>query len=103
MIMEPVLGAAGVVPGERDYLVLAEEAARAAGALFVLDEVISYRLSPGGAQALHGLHPDLTAFGKIIGGGFPVGAVGGRADVMQVFAPEPTRASATRAPSTATR
>jgi glutamate-1-semialdehyde 2,1-aminomutase len=87
VIMEPVLGAAGVVPGERDYLVLAEEAARAAGALFVLDEVISYRLSPGGAQALHGLRPDLTAFGKIIGGGFPVGAVGGRADVMEVFAP----------------
>jgi glutamate-1-semialdehyde 2,1-aminomutase len=87
VIMEPVLGAAGVVPGDRDYLVFAAEAARAAGALFVLDEVISYRLSPGGAQALHGLRPDLTVFGKIIGGGFPVGAVGGRADAMEVFAP----------------
>ena len=52
VIMEPVLGAAGVVPGDRDYLVFAEEAARAAGALFVLDEVISYRLGPGGAQQL---------------------------------------------------
>jgi glutamate-1-semialdehyde 2,1-aminomutase len=82
-----VLGAAGVVPGDRDYLVFAEEAARAAGALFVLDEVISYRLGPGGAQVLHGLDPDLTAFGKIIGGGFPVGAVGGRTEVMEVFAP----------------
>ena len=89
-IMEPVLGAAGVVPGDHDYLVFAAEAARAAGALFVLDEVISYRLSPGGAQALHGLRPDLTAFGKIIGGGFPVGAVGGRADAMEVFAPGAT-------------
>ena len=87
VIMEPVLGAAGVVPGDHDYLVFAEEAARAAGALFVLDEVISYRLSPGGAQELHGLNPDLTTFGKIIGGGFPVGAVGGRAEAMQVFAP----------------
>jgi glutamate-1-semialdehyde 2,1-aminomutase len=87
VIMEPVLGSAGVIPGDHDYLLFAEEAARAAGALFVLDEVISYRLSPGGAQALHGLRPDLTAFGKIIGGGFPVGAVGGRADVMEVFAP----------------
>jgi glutamate-1-semialdehyde 2,1-aminomutase len=87
VIMEPVLGAAGVVPGDRDYLVFAEEAARAAGALFVLDEVISYRLGPGGAQVLHGLDPDLTAFGKIIGGGFPVGAVGGRTEVMEVFAP----------------
>jgi len=87
VIMEPVLGAAGIVPGDRDYLVFTEEAARAAGALFVLDEVISYRLSPGGAQELYGLNPDLTAFGKIIGGGFPVGAVGGRAEAMQVFAP----------------
>jgi glutamate-1-semialdehyde 2,1-aminomutase len=87
VIMEPVLGAAGIVPGDRDYLLFAEESARAAGALFVLDEVISYRLSPGGAQVLYGLNPDLTAFGKIIGGGFPVGALGGRAEAMQVFVP----------------
>jgi glutamate-1-semialdehyde 2,1-aminomutase len=87
VIMEPVLGAVGIVPADRDYLRFAEESARAAGALFVLDEVISYRLHPGGAQALYGVRPDLTTFGKIIGGGFPVGAVGGRADVMEVFAP----------------
>ncbi|MCI0635770.1 MAG: aminotransferase class III-fold pyridoxal phosphate-dependent enzyme, partial [Actinobacteria bacterium] len=87
VIMEPVLGSTGVIPGDRAYLLFAEEAARAAGALFVLDEVISYRLSPGGAQALYGLRPDLTTFGKFIGGGFPVGAVGGRADAMEVFAP----------------
>jgi glutamate-1-semialdehyde 2,1-aminomutase len=53
----------------------------------VLDEVITFRLSPGGFQQLAGLRPDITAFAKIIGGGFPVGAIGGRADVLEVFTP----------------
>ena len=56
------------------------------GALLILDEVISFRLALGGAQSLHNIEPDLTALAKIIGGGFPVGAIGGRADVMDVFA-----------------
>jgi glutamate-1-semialdehyde aminotransferase len=60
--------------------------AREVGALVILDEVISFRLGPGGAQALLGLEPDLTCVAKIIGGGFPVGGVGGRSDVMAVFA-----------------
>lgn len=60
-----------------------------AGALVIFDEVISFRLGYSGAQGLWGITPDLTALGKIIGGGFPVGAVAGRADVMAVF--DPTR------------
>ena len=58
------------------------------GILFVLDEVVSLRLSTGGAQQLYGVTPDITAMGKIIGGGFAIGAFGGREDVMQVFSPE---------------
>ena len=57
--------------------------------MLILDEVITFRLGLRGAQGLFGVTPDLTAFGKIIGGGFPVGAVGGRADIMAVF--DPTR------------
>lgn len=59
---------------------------REVGALLVLDEVISFRLALGGAQAVHGIDPDLTVLAKIIGGGFPVGAIGGRSEVMEVFA-----------------
>jgi glutamate-1-semialdehyde 2,1-aminomutase len=87
VFLEPVLGSGGVVPPEPDYLESAERGAREAGALFVLDEVITFRLSPGGFQQLAGLRPDITAFAKIIGGGFPVGAIGGREDVLRVFTP----------------
>jgi glutamate-1-semialdehyde 2,1-aminomutase len=87
VFLEPVLGSGGVVPPEEGYLESAAEWARAAGALLVLDEVITFRLSRGGYQGLAGVTPDLTAFAKIIGGGFPVGAVGGSADVMEVFRP----------------
>jgi len=87
VFLEPVLGSGGVVAPEPGYLESAEAWTRDAGALFVLDEVISFRLSRGGFQQLAGVRPDLTAFAKIIGGGFPVGAVGGRAEVMEVFRP----------------
>lgn len=87
VFLEPVLGSGGVVAPESGYLETAETWAREAGALFVLDEVITFRLSRGGYQQLAGVRPDLTAFAKIIGGGFPVGAVGGRAEVMEVFRP----------------
>jgi glutamate-1-semialdehyde 2,1-aminomutase len=87
VFLEPVLGSGGVVVPEPGYLESAERRAREAGALFVLDEVITFRLSPGGFQQLAGLRPDITAFAKIIGGGFPVGAIGGRADVLEVFTP----------------
>jgi glutamate-1-semialdehyde 2,1-aminomutase len=88
VILEPVMGSSGVVPAPPDFLARVGDATRAAGALFVLDEVITLRLATGGAQALAGVEPDLTTFGKLVGGGFPVGAVGGRADVLRVTEPE---------------
>jgi glutamate-1-semialdehyde 2,1-aminomutase len=87
VILESVMGSSGVVPAPPGFLARVAEAARAAGALFVLDEVITFRLATGGAQALAGVEPDLTTFGKLIGGGFPVGALGGRADVLGVTDP----------------
>ncbi len=68
-----------------DYVAALVESADKHGMLFVLDEVVSFRLGYGGSQAILGIQPDLTALGKIIGGGFPVGAVAGRSDVMSVF------------------
>ncbi len=91
VILEPVMGAAGLVASPPGFLARVRDAARAAGALFVLDEVITLRLAPGGAQARDGVEPDLTALGKIIGGGFPVGAVGGRADLLAVTDPRSGR------------
>lgn len=67
------------------FLRAVTSAARAVGALVIVDEVITFRLSRGGHQGLLGLEPDLTTLGKIIGGGFPVGAIAGRAEVMEVF------------------
>ena len=87
VVLEPVMGSAGLSVAPAGALARIAESARAAGALFVLDEVITLRLATGGAQALHGVVPDLTAMGKIIGGGFPVGAVGGRADLLSVTVP----------------
>jgi glutamate-1-semialdehyde 2,1-aminomutase len=75
----------GGVMVREDFLAALDEAARRHGMLFVLDEVVSFRLGYAGSQGLLGLEPDLTALGKIIGGGFPVGAVAGRDDVMAVF------------------
>lgn len=89
VLIDPMPNRAGLIPARKDYLDAMAEVARAAGALVVFDEVISFRLSHSGAQGLWDIAPDLTALGKIIGGGFPVGAVGGRAEVMAVF--DPTR------------
>jgi glutamate-1-semialdehyde 2,1-aminomutase len=75
----------GMPTPDPEFLRAVTSTARAVGALVILDEVISFRLGPGGNQGRLGLEPDLTALGKIIGGGFPVGAVAGRADVMAVF------------------
>src|SRR5207247_7863944 len=87
VIVEPMNGAGGMVPAEQEYLDGLRELTRQLGALLVLDEVITFRLSTGGAQALYGITPDLTTIGKIIGGGLAVGAFGGRADVMEVCDP----------------
>lgn len=87
IILEPVLTAGGVIAGEPAFLGAARELADRHGTLLVLDEIVTLRLGEGGVQASLGLQPDLTTMGKIIGGGLPVGAVGGRADVLDVFDP----------------
>ncbi|HEX2464159.1 MAG TPA: aminotransferase class III-fold pyridoxal phosphate-dependent enzyme, partial [Thermoanaerobaculia bacterium] len=92
VFVEPVQGAGGIVRGTPEFLNGLRAAAHRAGALFVLDEVITFRLATGGIQAELGVDPDLTMFGKIIGGGFPVGAVGGKLDLMDVFEPARMRA-----------
>ena len=91
VLVDPLPNRAGLIPADANYLAALAEAARAVGALLIFDEVISFRLGYHGAQGLWGAAPDLTAVGKIIGGGFPVGAVGGRADVMAVFDPSAGR------------
>jgi glutamate-1-semialdehyde 2,1-aminomutase len=89
VIVEPVVGNMGVVAPNDGYLRGLREITARAGALLVFDEVITgFRVAPGGAQQLYGVTPDLTCLGKIIGGGLPVGAYGGRADVMAQVAPE---------------
>jgi glutamate-1-semialdehyde 2,1-aminomutase len=85
IILEPIMGSAGFIPAERDFLQGLRAESDRHGLVFILDEVQSFRLSRGGAQALFGVRPDLTCFGKIIGGGFPVGAFGGRRDLMALF------------------
>jgi glutamate-1-semialdehyde 2,1-aminomutase len=85
VIVEPILGSVGFVPAQREFLVGLRQEAQRLGIIFILDEVQSFRLDRGGAQRLFGITPDLTCFGKIIGGGFPVGAFGGRRDIMALF------------------
>jgi glutamate-1-semialdehyde 2,1-aminomutase len=88
VIVEPVAANMGVVPPSPDFLQALRELTRACGALLVFDEVITgFRVGRGGAQARYGVTPDLTCLGKIIGGGLPVGAFGGRADIMELLAP----------------
>jgi glutamate-1-semialdehyde 2,1-aminomutase len=87
VIVEAVNGVGGIVPAQQEYLEGLRELTRRLGALLVIDEIITFRLSPGGAQALYGVAPDLTTFGKIIGGGLAVGAFGGRRDLMELFDP----------------
>jgi glutamate-1-semialdehyde 2,1-aminomutase len=88
VILEPVAGNMGVVPPRSGYLDSVRRLTAEAGALVVLDEVITgFRVHRGGAQGLYGLRADLTCFGKIIGGGLPAAAYGGRADLMEQLAP----------------
>jgi glutamate-1-semialdehyde 2,1-aminomutase len=89
VIVEPVAGNMGVVLPQEGYLEGLRRLTQEHGALLILDEVITgFRLAYGGAQTLWGLAPDLTCLGKVIGGGLPVGAYGGRAEVMALVAPE---------------
>jgi glutamate-1-semialdehyde 2,1-aminomutase len=88
IVVEPIAGNMGVVPPSDAFLPGLREVATRHGAVLIFDEVISgFRASAGGAQAIFGVTPDLTCLGKIIGGGFPVGAYGGRADIMNMVAP----------------
>lgn len=91
VVVEPVLGSVGMIPAERGYLEALRHAATRSGALLLFDEVVSFRVAYGGAQEHYGVTPDLTCLGKLVGGGLPLGVVGGRADVMAVF--DPTRGS----------
>jgi glutamate-1-semialdehyde 2,1-aminomutase len=88
VIVEPVAGNMGVVPPANEFLPALRELTQRHDILLIFDEVITgFRVGYGGAQALYGISPDLTCLGKIIGGGLPVGAYGGRRDVMQLVAP----------------
>jgi glutamate-1-semialdehyde 2,1-aminomutase len=88
IVVEPVAGNMGVVPPEPGYLAVLRRLCDASGALLVFDEVISgFRVARGGAQERFGVLPDLTILGKIVGGGLPLAAFGGRADVMDRLAP----------------
>jgi len=89
ILCEPVPANMNLVPPQDGFLELLRDQADASGALLVFDEVITgFRLGRGGAQQMHGVTPDLTVLGKVIGGGFPLAAFGGRADVMSQLAPE---------------
>jgi glutamate-1-semialdehyde 2,1-aminomutase len=88
VIVEPVVGNAGTIAPTSGYLEGLREITAQYGALLILDEVMTgFRLSLGGAQQVYGIRPDLTTLGKIIGGGLPCGAFGGRADIMERLAP----------------
>lgn len=88
VLLEPVAGNMGMVPPEPGYLQGLREVTRRHGALLIFDEVMTgFRVHFGGAQGLYGIDPDLSLFGKVIGGGLPVGAYGGRRDLMEQIAP----------------
>ena len=87
VILEPIIGAGGVIAATPAYLERLRSVTAELSILLIFDEVISLRVAPGGAQELYGVMPDLTTLGKIIGGGLPVAAFGGRAHVMELLDP----------------
>ena len=92
VVVEPLLGSHGFVTATPEYLQAVRSLTADRGVLLVLDEVQTFRLDTGGAQKLYGISPDLTAMAKIIGGGLPVGAMGGRAEIMALFDPAGAKA-----------
>src|SRR4051794_16651715 len=89
VLVDPMPNRAGLVPADRAYLEALRKVTREVGALLIFDEVITFRLGYRGAQGLFDIEPDLTTLAKIIGGGFPVGAVCGAKEFMAVFDPRP--------------
>ncbi|MCA6119955.1 aspartate aminotransferase family protein [Bradyrhizobium sp. WSM 1738] len=87
VLVDPLPNRAGLAPVDKEYLLALREVTCEIGALLILDEIMSFRVGYHGAQGLWRIDPDLTTIGKIIGGGFPIGAVGGRREVMSVFDP----------------
>ena len=88
IVIEPVAGNMGCVPADKDFLKKLRELTLSEKIILIFDEVMSgFRVARGGAQELYGIEPDMTTFGKIIGGGLPVGAYGGRKDIMEMVAP----------------
>ena len=89
VIIEPIAGNMGFIPGDEDFLKTIRVKTYENGSVLIFDEVMTgFRVSLGGAQELYGITPDLTALGKVIGGGLPVGAFGGKAEIMNFLAPE---------------
>ncbi len=92
VILEPMIGSGGCIPATAAFLAMLRAETTRVGALLILDEVMTSRLAPGGLQSVLGVQPDLTTFGKYIGGGMSFGAFGGRSDIMDLF--DPRRADA---------
>jgi glutamate-1-semialdehyde 2,1-aminomutase len=87
VIIEPVMGSTGILAPRPGFLEMLRRVTQELGMVLIFDEVISFRLAFGGAQEYFGVRADLTTLGKIIGGGYPIGAVAGRADIMGMFDP----------------
>ncbi|MFN2164965.1 MAG: aminotransferase class III-fold pyridoxal phosphate-dependent enzyme, partial [Anaerolineae bacterium] len=86
VIIEPVLGAGGTIPASKELLTELRRITREIGAFLIFDEIITgFRLAPGGGQEFYGVTPDVSTFGKVAGGGFPFGAVGGTAEAMRLM------------------
>jgi glutamate-1-semialdehyde 2,1-aminomutase len=92
VILEPMIGSGGCIPATAAFLAMLRAETNRIGALLILDEVMTSRLAPGGLQSVLGVQPDLTTFGKYIGGGMSFGAFGGRSEIMDLF--DPRRADA---------
>ncbi|ORY57272.1 pyridoxal phosphate-dependent transferase [Pseudomassariella vexata] len=87
VLVEGMQGAGGCIRGTKEFLHTIQETTKKVGAVFILDEVMTSRIAPGGIQRLMGLKPDITSFGKYLGGGFPIGAFGGSEKIMRVYDP----------------
>jgi len=87
VVVEPMAGGAGCIPATHEYLQMLRDETAKRGIILIFDEVMTSRLAPGGAQEIHNIMPDMTTFGKYIGGGLTFGAFAGRADIMDRYDP----------------